>query len=154
MTHRLTCFIILMYSARVIVIVLRHVERIVIWSLIPLPLHHSPCTIWSSITSPITVVVIVSIMTCTRIGCAIITLFILFFFDLVDEFDPFPFFSDGPNLVFRLPRWVSPTISSDHSYTLSVSPCLCTSDANNMLGRWASLLGKCSSNVEGALELN
>jgi hypothetical protein len=86
-THRSTSFTILTYSARLIVIVLMHVRRILIWSPIPLlPAPYDP-------TSPpsVTMTVIVSMMTYTRVDCAIITVFILFFFDLIGEFDSFSF---------------------------------------------------------------
>jgi hypothetical protein len=54
-----------------------------------------------------------AIITCTRVDCDIITVFILFFlFDLIGDFDSFPFLYDGPSLVFRLPRWVSTSIYS------------------------------------------
>jgi hypothetical protein len=94
-----------------------------------------------------------TIITCTRIGCAIaITVFILFFiFDFISDLTLFPFLSDGPSFVSRLPRWMSLTISSAHSCTSFVPPC--TSDVNSVLGRGVLLQGESSSNVGGALDL-
>jgi hypothetical protein len=87
------------------------------------PISHSnsscttPSTTCSNIIStiPIATIVIVSTMTSTRVDCALFTPNLFIIFDFIYEFDLFPFLSDGPSLVFRLTRWVSPTIVSTHS---------------------------------------
>jgi hypothetical protein len=77
-----------------------------------------------------------AIITSTRVCCVIITVYILFFlFDLISDFDPFfQFLSDGPSLVFRLPRWVSPIILSAYSCTFYMPPCSRTSNVNSYVG--------------------